>query len=210
MFNGDDYVTAKGVILARELRGENLLWSTLFLEGIGMVGVSSKNFLGDSEPFVWGYFYFQRLRKSTKYFMFDTDIKDTMFRLKRRDLETLKTAFSFIKAIMNYLPYEQPDDNLLVNLYWSMKLLTYSVVPPSAANWRFFWKWLTEWGLAPELEPFYSANGFLNEEVTLLSQLADTTPKEAADLFSGKIDPSIRENIFRIAVSKSMALFVQI
>lgn len=210
MFNGDEYVTAKGVILSREHRGERFLWSTVFLQDIGMVGVSSKDFMGDSEPFVWGEFYFQRYRKSTRYFMFDADIKDTMFRLKRRGLEPLKTAFSFVKSIMQYLPYEQPDDDLLVNLYWSMKLLTVGAVPPSAAHWRFVWRWLTEWGIAPELEEFCSQGNFLTEEMELLSQAAGMTPKAVAELFSGKINPNVRKNVFRVAVNKSMVFFQQI
>ena len=210
MFNGDDYVTAKGVVLYRENRGENLLWSTVFLQGIGMTGVSSKNFMGDSEPFVWGEFYFQRIRNSTRYFMFDTDIKDTMFRLRRRGFEPLQAAFMFVKAVMKYLPYEQPDDDLLVNLYWSMKLLTFRTVPPSAAHWRFIWRWLNEWGLAPELEGFCSEGNFLEEEFYLLSQVASITPKAVEELFLGKINPNVRQNVFKVAVKKSMAFFSQI
>ena len=209
MFNGDDYVTAKGVVLYRENRGENFLWSTVFLQDIGMVGVSSKNFMGDSEPFVWGEFYFQKL-KSGRYFMFDTDIKDTMFRLRRRGLEPLQVAFMFVKAVMKYLPYELPDDDLLVNLYWSMKLLTFRAVPPSAAHWRFVRRWLNEWGLAPELEGFCLEGKFLKEEFELLSQVASITPKEVEELFLGKINPNVRQNVFKVAVKKSMAFFNQI
>ncbi len=210
MFNGEEYVTAKGVILARVDRGENSLWSTVFLQNIGMVGVSSKNFAGDSEPFVWGEFYFQRMRKSSRYFMFDTDIKDTMLRIRRRNLETLKTAFLFVNAVMKYLPYEQPDDDLLVNLYWSMKLLTFRAVPPSAAHWRFVWRWLNEWGIAPELKAFCSAGNFLNEEFDLLSQVADSTPKTVEELFLGKINPNIRENVFKVAVTNAVRYLDQI
>ena len=210
MLNGEEHVIAKGVILHREDRGENRLWSTVFLQGIGMVGVSSKNFMGDSEPFVWGEFYFQKIKNSTKYFMYDTDIKDTMLRLRRRGLETLQTVFMFAKSVMHYLPYEQPDDDLLVNLYWSMKLLTLRTVPPSAASWRFFWRWLTEWGLAPELEEFCSAGKFLKEESELLSQVAGMTPKAVEELFLGKINPNVRENVFKVAVNNAVKFLNQI
>ncbi len=210
MFNGDDYVTAKGVILARVDRGENSLWSTVFLQGIGMVGVYSKNFAGDSEPFVWGEFYFQKMKKSTRYFMFDTDIKDTMFRIRRRDFETLQTAFLFVKTVMKYLPYEQPDDDLLINLYWCMKLLTFRVVPPSAAHWRFIWRWLDEWGLAPELMEFCSSIKALNEEIKLLAQVIHITPKAIAELFSDKINPNVRENVFKVATNNAVKFLDQI
>jgi hypothetical protein len=42
-----------------------------------------------------------------------------------------------------------PSDALLANLYWSMKLL--GRVPPEVADWRFLWRWLKGWGLAPQL-----------------------------------------------------------
>ena len=209
MLNGEEEVTAKGVILHREDRGENRLWSTVFLQGIGMVGVSSKNFAGDSEPFVGGEFYFKRLRNG-RYFMFDTDIKDTMLHIRRRGLETLQIAFAFVNAVMKYLPYEQPDDDLLVNLYWSMKLLTIGAVPPSAAHWRFVWRWLNEWGLAPELRGFCVSGNFLQEEFDLLSQVAGLTPKAAADIFSGKLNPNIRQNVFRVAVNNAVKFLDQI
>ena len=210
MFNGEENVTAKGVILHREDRGENRLWSIVFLQGIGMVGVSSKNFAGDSETFVWGEFYFRKIKNSTRYFMYDTDIKDTMLQLRRKGLETLQTAFMFVKAIMKYLPYEHSDDDLLVNLYWCMKLLTFWAVPPSAAHWRFVWKWLTEWGIAPELEEFCLAGKFLKEEFELLSQVAGMTPKAVTELFLGKINPNIRENVFRVAVNNAERFLDQI
>ena len=205
MFNGEEFVRAKGVILTREDKGENLLWSTLFLEGEGIVSVSSKNFMGDSEPFVWGYFDLQRRKRSRYYFMFDTDIKDSMLKI-RRGLEPLKTAFDVVRALLKYLPREHPDDELLVNLYWSMKLLTMPAVPPSAAYWRFLWLWLSEWGLAPEITAFHSDKGFTNEEVSLLSQLAILTYTGVIQLFTSKLDTTIRENIFRVASSIAITL----
>ena len=176
MFNGEEFITVKGVILAREDSGENLLWTKLFLEGEGIVNLTSKNFMGDSEPFSWGYFDLQKKKRSARYFIYDTDIKDNMLGI-RRGKEPIMTALNWTKMLTKYLTIELPDDDLLTNLYWSMKLLTIPSIPVKAVNWRFLWLWLKEWGLAPELRAFYAQKGFRSEEISLLAQTELSTPK---------------------------------
>lgn len=198
MFNDEECITAKGVILWREIMGENNLRVTLFLEDAGLVKLSSKNFMGDSEPFAWGYFYLQKMKRSARYFIHDTDIRADMLQL-RHNRETLITAMKWSRTLMKYLPAEQPDNDLLQNLYWSMKLLNVHTVPAEAVSWRFIWLWLEGWGLAPELAAFHASNGFNSEEILLLSQLAALQPQELLQLFTGKLSPAIRENIFKVA-----------
>ena len=198
MFNGEDFITVKGVILTREDSGENFLWTTLFLEGEGIINLTSKNFLGDSEPFSWGYFDLQRKQRSSRYFIYDNDIKDSMLNI-RRGRETIRTAITWVKLLIRYLMPEQPDDELLTNLYWSMKLLCVPVVPVEAVNWRFLWLWLTEWGLAPELEEFHAQRGFRSVEVSLLSQVAFSELQKLPEIFSGQLSPEIRNKMFHVA-----------
>ena len=203
MFNGEDFITVKGVILSREDSGENYLWSTLFLEKEGIVSLTSKNFLGDSEPFTWGYFNLQRKQRSTKYFIYDTDSKDNMLKI-RRGKEPIMTAINWTKYLKKYLLPEHPDDELLTNLYWSMKLLTVPILPAEAVNWRFLWLWLSEWGLAPELAAFHTQKGFMPEEISLLAQVASFSPKGVIDTFSDKLDPNIRNRMFHVASSLAL------
>ena len=209
MFNGEEFVTAKGVVLSREQQGENFLWTRLFLQGEGIVSVSSKNFMGDSEPFVWGYFYLQRKSKSRNYFVFDNDIRDSMLKIRRGYLP-IRTAFDWVILLIKYLVPEHPDDDLLNNLYWSMKLLTVPVVPVEAVNWRFIWKWLQEWGLAPEFYSFHSQNGFRDEEIILLTQTSELTVNGVTQLFSGKITPTVRQNVFKVASTLALPFFKEI
>ena len=198
MFNGEEYITAKGVILNRKTMGEKNLWVTLFLEDAGLVSLSSKNFMGDSEPLSWGYFFLQKMKHGAKYFVHDSDIRDDMLKL-RQNRKSLLAAIYWSKTLMKYLPAEQPDNDLLKNLFWSMKLLNVPTIPVEAVSWRFFWLWLEGWGLAPELAPFHASNGFNHEEILLLSQLAALTPQELLQLFTGHISPNIRENVFKVA-----------
>ena len=80
-----------------------------------------------------------------------------------------------------------------------MKLLLAPAVPADAVSWRFLRLWLEEWGLAPELAPFHASNGFKSEEISLLSQLLTLPPQEITHLFMERVNPSIRENVFKVA-----------
>ena len=94
MFNGEDFITAKGVTLSREFSGENRLWVRLFLQGEGVVSLSSKNFKGDSEPFVWAVYNFRKNAKNAKYYLEDIDVNDDMLGL-RRSRESILTALKW-------------------------------------------------------------------------------------------------------------------
>ena len=209
MFNNEEFVTAKGVILSREPQGENHLWTTLFLENYGIVSLSSKNFKGDSEPFVWGYFDFKRKSRSTNYYLCESDIKDTMLNI-RRGREPIVTAMNWTKYLKRYLMPEYPDNELMNTLYGCMKLLTRPFIPVDAAEWRFLRRWLEEWGLAPELEAFHASNGFKKEEISLLAKTSALSETELIALFTGTINPNIRENIFKVASKLAKKFFNEI
>ena len=209
MFNGEDFVTAKGVTLSREFSGENTLWVRLFLQGEGLVSLSSKNFKGDSEPFVWAVYSIQKKSHSSKYFVKDIEVKDDMFSI-RRSRQTLFTALNWSKLIAKYTPYEQPDDEFLALLYWNMRLLASPAVPHNAADWRFLWQWLEHWGLAPDIVNFFMENKFTNEEIALLVQTLNLNAKGVIKLFNSQINASVRENVFKIAAKLSVTFLRQI
>lgn len=198
MFNGEDFITVKGVTLSRELSGEKNLWVKLFLKGEGIVSLTSKNFMGDSEPFLWANYDLQRKSKSRNYFVADIDVRDDMLSI-RRSRETIKTALKWTELLTKYLPQEQPDDDLLSNLYWNMKLLATPSVPYYVPAWRFLWKWLELWGLAPELVDFHASKNFNHDEILLLSQVSILDTKGVIDLFTQPTSSTIRENAFIIA-----------
>ena len=207
MFNGEDFITAKGVTLSREISGENNLWVRLFLQGEGVVSLSSKNFKGDSEPFIWAVYSFKKKARSAKYFVSEIDVKDDMLAL-RRSRETLITAFKWAELLAKFMPHEQPDDNLLNILYWNMKLLTHSSVPYDAVDWRFLWQWLEAWGLAPDIANFYTSKKFSADEIKLLIQILNTDIKGVIELFTNPSKIDTRKNFFINAV-KSAAKFLR-
>ena len=209
MFNGEDFITAKGVTLSRELSSENKLWVRLFLQGEGVVSLSSKNFKGDSEPFIWAVYSIRKNSLNSKYFVYEIDVKDDMLTL-RQSRETLSTVLNWTKLIIKYTPHEQPDDDLLSILYWNMKLLASPSVPYHAADWRFLWQWLEHWGLAPDIVNFFSSNKFTNKEITLLIQVLNLNVKGVIELFNSQLNASIRENIFKVAARLSSNFLRQI
>ena len=182
--------------------GERSLLVSLFLKDYGIMTASApsgkRGFGGDSEPFVWGVFSLQKKAKSNNYFINDIETKNDMLPIRRRR-ESMMTALKWIREICKYLPNLQPDDELLNNLYFSMILLCSPIVPPDAADWRFIWLWLEEWGLAPDIVGFHEKMSFTHDEIILLAQLSELNIKGVLQLFSSPIKLKIRENTFRIA-----------
>ncbi len=207
MFNGENFLTAKGVTLSREISGENKLWVRLFLQGEGVVSLSSKNFKGDSEPFIWAVYSFRKIAKSAKYLVDDIDVKDDMLAL-RRSRETILTARKWADLLTKYMPHEQPDDDLLNILYWNMKLLATQSVPYYVPAWRFMWQWIHSWGLAPEIEDFYGTKNFSRDDINLLVQIFSLNAEGVIKIFTSKIDVNDK-NIFTSAAKLALKFLRQ-
>lgn len=210
MLNGGivPFFNSSGVILYRDFSGEKNLWLKLFLKEAGLVNVTAKNSSGDCEPFLWGKFRLKKKHKTVNYFIEDFEVFDDMLALRGRK-DTMFTAIKWIKLIMKFLAAGQPDDNLLANLYWSMKLLEQPHVPVEVSSWKFLWRWLESWGLAPDLVNFYTSQKFNHDEVVLLAQISLLNVKGVIDLFSEKISPNVREHSFKIAASLAEKFLIE-
>ncbi len=205
MFYSESYIMSSGVILSRKILGENTNYITLFLKQYGIMNATapSRLYSGDKEPLIWGTFKLRKKSRSRNYFIEDTDVKEDMLSL-RKSREQILTAMEWCRLIIKYLEPSQPDDELLTNLYWCMKLLSDISVPPEAAYWRFIWKWLNIWGIAPEIESFLSPNGFTRDEIMLLSFAAQSSTKSVIDFF--KSHSNVTGNFFRRAYHLSLKL----
>ncbi|MBQ6112527.1 MAG: hypothetical protein IJL01_09065, partial [Synergistaceae bacterium] len=88
------------------------------------------------------------------------------------------------KILARYLPSRHADNDLLINLRDNMKLLEHpKLVPTRAADFRFIWLWLKEWGIAPDLIDFYSSKGFNEPEIILLTQIQGLYAENVIMLF---------------------------
>ena len=151
------FESASGVVLKRRIAGEGDLNLTLFLKGLGIAYISAKGagggkvrFGGATEPLVWGAFTLYRPRDDGgKLYLKSVDVADDMLALRNRP-EALFAAARWSKLLLRHLMEGHADDDLLANLYWNMKLLC-GVLPAEIVEWRFMWRWLKTWGLAPEI-----------------------------------------------------------
>jgi DNA repair protein RecO (recombination protein O) len=150
--------SASGVVLSRRIVGEGDLFLTLFLKGMGMIVASARGaatgkvrFGGGTEPLVWGTFtLYQGKGSEGRKYLKSVDVADDMLKL-RSSAHALFTAVHWAKLLMRHLLEGHPSDDLLANLYWNMKLLNDGEIPLDVVKWRFLWRWLKSWGLAPEL-----------------------------------------------------------
>ncbi len=198
MFGADNFTTVSGVTLMRDISGERNLRVILFLKDIGVISLSSKNFGGDSEPFLWAKYWLRKNRLARTYFVYDIEVVDTMIKIRQKK-ERMIMLLHWARSILKYLPYGHPDNDLLANFYWNMKLLCAPGVPCDAADWRFIWKWLENWGLAPDVVNLYANKNFNKDELSLLVQILLLNTKRVAELFTKPLSGNIRENVFKVA-----------
>jgi DNA repair protein RecO (recombination protein O) len=170
-------------VLSRRIAGEGDLLLTLFLKGTGTVFVSARGggagkvrFGGGTEPLMWGTFSIYEGREGRRHLK-SADTADDMLKL-RASSEALFAAIRWAKLLMRRLPPEHPSDELLANFYWSMKLMD-GGFPAAAAEWRFLWRWLRDWGLAPDLSAF---SGVSEADLDLLRRIAAVKAENSAAL----------------------------
>ncbi len=201
----DSYIMSSGIILSRKIFGDKTYQMTLFLKQYGIVSVSSpsKSNLGNKEPMIWAKFKLRKKSRSWNYYIEDTDMIDDMLSL-RKSRERIMTALKWCRYVETYLEPSRPDDELLANLYWNMKLLAETSIPPDALSWRFICRWLNTWGLAPDIESFLSSKNFSNDEITLLNFTAHSDSKMLIEFFSSH--SNITGIFFRTAFDLSLKL----
>ncbi len=194
-----------GILLSRKISGENNLIITLFLKDLGILRVtahgaqSGTRFGGKTEPLISGSFHLRLSQRTHGYVLEDVEIFDDMLFLRSRH-EALFKAIEWIKLIKKYLPYENPDNILLANLYYSMKLLYECDIPVDAVNFRFIWRWLYNWGLAPDFREFFmSKNYFKISEKKTLYYLSKLDVNSTRKLFSNEVIKNLNSRFYKTA-----------
>lgn len=196
---------SSGVILSRKIYGENSHYLTLFLKQYGIINaaVSSRSYSGDKEPLIWAAFKLRKKSRSKNYFIEDADIKDDMLALRKSGGQII-TALKWCGLIIKHLEPSQPDDALLNNLYWNMKLLCEIYIPAEVLNWRFIYGWLSVWGLTPDVDTILASKRFTQNETALLSFTAQSNTKEVKEFFS--THKNIPAEFFSTAFNLSLRL----
>ncbi len=100
-----------------------------------------------TEPLVWGTFHLYRSTRGT--YLKAMDLREDFWELRRSPLR-VREALQWGGLLKKNLLPEHPEDELLRVFYWSLVLLREGA-PILPLRWRFFWKWLSLWGQAPDL-----------------------------------------------------------
>ena len=191
--NNSKYVKLSGVILSRFISGESNFILTLFLKQLGIITATAPNaigtmkFGGSIEPTSWGIFSMRLSTRYKGYVIESAEIIDDMLNLKIRP-EAIKCFMNWGRILSKRIPHKTPDDALLKILYDDMNLLNNFEIPVSAINFRFMWRWLLNWGLAPDFKEYFiksSVNkNFSVKELKLLYYLTILDAKNLNKLFS--------------------------
>ena len=144
-----------GTVLRRKISADGDIVLDLFLKGFGRLPVyirggarGSVRFGGAIEPLVWGDFELYKSGKGGRLILRSVEVKYDALKL-RNSRDVILTALNWIKMLIMYLEEGMADDKVLSCFYWGLKLLEEGV-PIEIADWRFVWRWLNIWGLAPE------------------------------------------------------------
>jgi recombinational DNA repair protein (RecF pathway) len=104
----------------------------------------------ERNPWCGGAFTLYQGKDEGKKTLKSVDVADDMLKLRTRARALLATV-GWAKLLTRHLMEGHPADDLLANLYWNMKLLSEGEIPVEVLEWRFVWRWLKSWGLAPEV-----------------------------------------------------------
>lgn len=151
---GQRFIKRSGVVLRRGTLLEGNLSLLLFLKTSGTVwcyvpGASkgSVRFGGALEPLVWG--RYQLYQSKRRYYIREVEVSDDLLELRKRP-SALFMAVRWVKMLEQTLILGYPYDSLLALFYWALKALQ-NGVDPDIVHARFLWRWLKEWGIAPDL-----------------------------------------------------------
>ncbi|HPI97648.1 MAG TPA: DNA repair protein RecO C-terminal domain-containing protein [Synergistales bacterium] len=160
------YYSASGIITKRTISPKGDIFLNLFLKGFGIIWViapgSAKGkvrFGGALEPSTWG--VFTLYKGPTNFYLKTVEVKVDSWELRHRP-RGLKTYFSLLQLINSLLPQGHPDDELLVHLFWARDLLIRDC-HMELVEWRFLWRWLKVWGLAPAIDSCQACSRKISE-----------------------------------------------
>jgi len=141
-----------GIILKRAITAEGGGSIFLFSRQHGTLWASAPGcmrgkvrFGGSIEPLVFG--RFQIYSSSSRTYLKSVDVKEDFWGI-RKSPASLQRAFRWFSFVSDLLPVLTPDNELLKNLFWSLKLLEKGCHPELAEH-RFLRRWCGIWGVDP-------------------------------------------------------------
>lgn len=149
------YLKASGTVLRRIDSPEGERRLNLLLKGIGPVWATAPGaargrgrFGGATEPLVWG--AFSLYKGPRRLYLREVEVKEDFWNL-RKSRGSLQRAMEWSRWISRNTMEGHSCDSLIGLFFWSLRNLEQGA-EGDVAEWRFFWKWLRLFGVAPELD----------------------------------------------------------
>ena len=164
---GQGLFRKRGVVLRRRdtNEGDRSVYVLLREEGpvwlIAPGGARGKvRFGGATDPLVWGTFHIYR--GPNRWYLREVDVRKD-FLLLRKHPSRIRRAAEWAASLVKYTLPGHASDDLLPIFYWSLCVLESGRLREDLADWRFYWRWLRSWGLAPNLERCQECGAVLGE-----------------------------------------------
>ena len=106
-----------------------------------------RRFGGATEPLIWGHFGCYKSPKQL--YLRDIEVKEDHWKI-RSNPDKLEKAMVWTNLLTKYLLPLQPCNEVMAIFYDSLCLLERDI-DESMIEWRFLYRWMKRWGLAPEL-----------------------------------------------------------
>lgn len=152
---GQGLLRHRGVVLRRTDSPEGNRSIYVLLENEGPIWLLAPGaargkvrFGGSTDPLVWGTFHIYR--GPNRSYLREVDVRKDFWSL-RASPQRIRQAVEWSVSIARYTLPGHPCDDLLPIFFWSLCLLEAPEIRDDLSDWRFYWRWLRSWGLAPEL-----------------------------------------------------------
>ncbi len=149
------FFKTRGAVLRRVESREGDLSLYLLLEKTGPIWVAApgaakgkRRFGGAAEPLIFGIYSLYSGRN--RLYLKDIDVKEDFWTLRKKPLH-LRGGLALAKLIVDYLPPNHPCNELLSLFFWALRSLEEGA-SPDIVEWRFLWRWLKYWGIAPDFD----------------------------------------------------------
>lgn len=153
--SGQGLLRQRGVVLRRKDSPEGNRNVYVLLENEGPMWLLAPGaargkvrFGGSTDPLVWGTFHVYR--GPNRCYLREVDVRKDFWSL-RGSPRRIRQAVGWSAAIARYALPGHPCDDLMPIFFWSLCLLEAPEVREDLSDWRFYWRWLHSWGLAPDL-----------------------------------------------------------
>lgn len=106
-----------------------------------------RRFGGGTEPLIWGYFGCYQSPKQL--YLREIEVKEDLWEI-RKDPGKLERAMNWARLLVEHLLPGYPCDEVLSVFYDSLYLLDKGL-DGSLLEWRFLYRWMKNWGVAPDI-----------------------------------------------------------